>query len=151
MSSSLALLAEIRQSSERRPFEVLKLAEPLLNKGSITQAGDDVWVVYEQIFLSAIDEGQIELAKAILIILQKRFSGSQRVKRLYGLINEAAGHPDESKMLYNEIIDKDETNVLACKRVIAMLKAQGKYAQAIKELVSYLDIYANDYEGWLEL
>ncbi|KAJ2704793.1 tetratricopeptide repeat domain-containing protein [Coemansia sp. IMI 203386] len=151
MSSSLALLAEIRQSSERRPFEVLKLAEPLLNKGSITQAGDDVWVVYEQIFLSAIDEGQIELAKAILVILQKRFSGSQRVKRLYGLINEAAGHPDESKMLYNEIIDKDETNVLACKRVIAMLKAQGKYAQAIKELVSYLDIYANDYEGWLEL
>ncbi|KAJ1647780.1 tetratricopeptide repeat domain-containing protein [Coemansia erecta] len=151
MSSSLALLAEIRQSSERRPFEVLKLAEPLLNKGTISQAGDDVWLVYEQVFLAAIDEGQIELAKAILITLQKRFSGSQRVKRLYGLVNEAAGHPGESKKLYDEIIEKDETNVLASKRIVAMLKAQGRYAQAIKELVSYLDVYANDFEGWLEL
>ncbi|KAJ1892597.1 hypothetical protein LPJ71_007391, partial [Coemansia sp. S17] len=58
MSNSLALLAEIRQSSERRPFEVLKLAEPLMLKRSVSQAGDDAWLVYEQIILAALDEGQ---------------------------------------------------------------------------------------------
>ncbi|KAJ2721931.1 tetratricopeptide repeat domain-containing protein [Coemansia sp. Benny D115] len=151
MSSSLTLLSEIRQSAERRPYEILKLAEPLLNKGTITQAGDDVWVVYEQIFMAAIDEGEIELAKTILAILHKRFDGSQRVKRLYGLVNEAAGHPDEAKKLYTEMLDKDPTNILAHKRMIAILKSQGQYTMAIKELVSYLDTHANDFEGWLEL
>ncbi|KAI9500634.1 tetratricopeptide repeat domain-containing protein [Coemansia spiralis] len=151
MSSSLKLLAEIRQSSERRPFEVLKLSEPLLNKGSISQAGDDVWLVYEQVFIAAIDEGEIDVAKAVLEILHKRFGGSQRVKRLYGMINEAVGYPDEAKKLYDEMLEKDATNVLASKRLIALLKSQGQYSIAIQELVSYLDTHGNDFEAWLEL
>ncbi|KAI8322640.1 TPR-like protein [Martensiomyces pterosporus] len=151
MSSSLALLAEIRQSSERRSFEVLKLAEPLLNKGTIKQAGDDIWIVYEQIFIAAIDEGQTDLAKTILDILYKRFNGSQRVKRLYGLVNESVGHSDVARKLYEEMLATDETNVLASKRLIAILKSEGQYAQAIQELNTYLDTHSNDFEGWLEL
>ncbi|KAJ1721275.1 tetratricopeptide repeat domain-containing protein [Coemansia erecta] len=150
--SSLALLAEIRQSSERRPYEVLKLAEPLLNSSNqLTSATDDAWLVYEQVFLSALDEGQIDLAKALLHILHSRFPSSQRVKRLYGLVNEAAGHPDESHKLYSEVVDKDPTNVLALKRIIALLKAEGKMALAANELVGYLDTHGNDFEAWLEL
>ncbi|KAJ2026823.1 hypothetical protein H4S03_008515, partial [Coemansia sp. S3946] len=72
MSNSLALLAEIRQSSERRPFEVPKLAEPLMLKRSVSQAGDDAWLVYEQIILAALDEGQVDLAKSVLFILDTR-------------------------------------------------------------------------------
>ncbi|KAJ2355174.1 tetratricopeptide repeat domain-containing protein [Coemansia erecta] len=151
MSSSLDLLAEIRQSSERRPFAVLKLAEPLLNTNGVSRAGDDAWLIYEQVFVAAIDEGQIELAKALLVILRKRFTSSQRVKRLYGMINEAVGHPDEAKTIYAEMIEKDETNVLASKRLIALLKAHGHVAEAIKQLVAYLDIHCNDFEAWLEL
>ncbi|KAJ2657237.1 tetratricopeptide repeat domain-containing protein [Coemansia sp. RSA 1200] len=152
MSSSLKLLGEIRQSSERRPFEVLKLAEPLLNKGSIAQAGDEVWLVYEQVFLAAIDEGQIDVAKAVLEILHNRFGEeSQRVKRLYGLVSEATGHPEDAKRLYDDMLEKDATNVLANKRLIALLKSQGQYVQAIQELVSYLDTHGNDFEAWLEL
>ncbi|KAJ1767921.1 tetratricopeptide repeat domain-containing protein [Coemansia sp. RSA 1813] len=152
MSASLKLLSEIRQSSERRPFEVLKLSEPLLNKGAISQAGDEVWLVYEQVFLAAIDEGQIDVAKAVLAILHSRFGEeSQRVKRLYGLVSEATGHPDEAKQLYDEMLEKDATNVLANKRLIALLKSQGQNVQAIQELVSYLDTHGNDFEAWLEL
>ncbi|KAI7832035.1 hypothetical protein BX661DRAFT_179692 [Kickxella alabastrina] len=151
MSTSLTLLSEIRQSSERRPFDVLKLSKPLLSKGTVTQAGDDAWLVYEQIFLAAIDEGQIELAKTVLNILRKRFDDSQRVKRLYGLINEASSQPGEAKKLYDEILEKDPTNVLAHKRIIALLKSQGQHMMAIKELVEYLDTHGNDFEGWLEL
>ncbi|KAJ2779133.1 tetratricopeptide repeat domain-containing protein [Coemansia interrupta] len=149
--SSLALLAEIRQSSERLPYEVLKLAEPLLNNNQLTSSTEDAWLVYEQVFLAALDEGQIDLAKSLLHILRTRFPASQRVKRLYGLVNEAAGHPDESQNLYAEITSADPTNVLALKRVIALLKAQGKLALAANELVAYLDTHGNDFEAWLEL
>ncbi|KAJ2548870.1 tetratricopeptide repeat domain-containing protein [Coemansia sp. RSA 1933] len=152
MSSSLKLLSEIRQSSERRPFEVLKLSEPLLNKGTISQAGDEAWLVYEQVFLAAIDEGQIDVAKAVLSILHERFGEeSQRVQRLNGLLSEATGKPDEAKKLYGEMLDKDATNVLANKRLIALLKSQGQPVQAIHELVTYLDTHGNDFEAWLEL
>ncbi|KAJ1853208.1 tetratricopeptide repeat domain-containing protein [Coemansia sp. RSA 1822] len=151
MSSSLELLAEIRQSSERRPFAVLKLAEPLLNTSGVSRAGDDAWLVYEQVFVSAIDEGQIELAKAVLVILRTRFPSSQRVKRLYGMINEAVGHPDEAKTIYKEMLETDETNVLASKRLIALLKAYGHIGETVKQLVAYLDIHNNDFEAWLEL
>ncbi|KAJ2629043.1 tetratricopeptide repeat domain-containing protein [Coemansia sp. RSA 1694] len=151
MNNSLALLAEIRQSSERRSFEVLKLAEPLMLKGSVSQAGDDAWLVYEQILLAALDEGEIALAQSVLFLLDTRFNGSQRVKRLSGLVKEALGQSDEAHALYTEMLDKDATNVLASKRLIALLKAQGHIQQAIKELVTYLDTHGNDFEAWLEL
>ncbi|KAJ2256929.1 tetratricopeptide repeat domain-containing protein [Coemansia sp. RSA 455] len=146
MSNSLALLAEIRQSSERRPFEVLKLAEPLMLKRSVSQAGDDAWLVYEQIILAALDEGQ-----SVLFILDTRFKDSQRVKRLSGLVMEALGHSDEAQTLYTEMLEKDATNVLASKRLIAILKSQGQTTLAIRELVTYLDTHGNDFEAWLEL
>ncbi|KAJ2157907.1 tetratricopeptide repeat domain-containing protein [Coemansia sp. RSA 552] len=152
MSVVLGLLAEIRQSSERRPFEVLKLAEPLLNANQEKRAGDDVWLVYEQVFVAAIDEGQLEVAKAVLALLHKRFQGgSQRVKRLYGMINEAAGHPDEAKKIYDEMLVADETNVLAHKRLVALLKGSGQQLEAIAMLVQYVDTHSNDFEAWLEL
>ncbi|KAJ1671221.1 tetratricopeptide repeat domain-containing protein, partial [Coemansia sp. RSA 25] len=106
----------------RRSFEVLKLAEPLMLKGS-----------------------------SVLFLLDTRFNGSQRVKRLSGLVKEALGQSDEAHALYTEMLDKDATNVLASKRLIALLKAQGHIQQAIKELVTYLDTHGNDFEAWLEL
>ncbi|KAJ2452390.1 tetratricopeptide repeat domain-containing protein [Coemansia sp. RSA 2336] len=152
MSAALSLLADIRQSSERRPLAVLKLAEPLLNaQSSIASNSDDVYLVYEQVFIAALDEGQIELAKALLVLLRKRFTSSERVKRLYGMINECVGHPEEAQLIYSQMHEKDNTNVLAHKRLIALLKSQGQLGEAIKMLVSYLDTHTNDFEAWLEL
>ncbi|KAJ2003331.1 tetratricopeptide repeat domain-containing protein [Coemansia thaxteri] len=149
--SALSLLAEIRQSSERRSFEVLKLAEPLLLNRSLSQASEDAWLVYEQIFLAAIDEGQMDLAKSVLFLLDKRFDGSQRVRRLHGLVNEACGQASEAEVIYTEMLSKDPTNVLASKRLIAQLKARGQLHLATQELVTYLDTHSNDFEAWLEL
>ncbi|KAJ2781939.1 tetratricopeptide repeat domain-containing protein [Coemansia javaensis] len=152
MSNAVQLLAEIRQSSERRPFEVLKLAEPLLGSGGGLGTGADAWLAYEQVFVAAIDDGEMELARAVLGRLHKRFgAGSQRVKRLAGMFNEAAGHAAEAKRMYGEMLAADETNVLASKRLIAMLKAQGQLGEATAQLVAYLDTHGNDFEAWLEL
>ncbi|KAJ2740323.1 tetratricopeptide repeat domain-containing protein [Coemansia pectinata] len=120
-------------------------------KRSVSQAGDDAWLVYEQIILAALDEGQIDLAKSVLFILDTRFKDSQRVKRLSGLVMEALGHTDEAQTLYTEMLEKDATNVLASKRLIALLKSQGQIPLAIRELVTYLDTHGNDFEAWLEL
>ncbi|KAJ2798507.1 Inositol phosphatase SIW14 [Coemansia helicoidea] len=151
MSSPLELLAELRQSSERRPLETLKLAAPVLNTGAAARAGDDRWLVYEQVFVAAIDDGDMDLAKTVLALLHKQFDGSQRVRRLYGMYNDAAGHPEAAKRLYDEMLAADETNVLASKRLIAQLKAQGHVAEAVGRLVEYVDTHANDFEAWLEL
>ncbi|KAJ2789271.1 tetratricopeptide repeat domain-containing protein, partial [Coemansia linderi] len=49
------------------------------------------------------------------------------------------------------MLDKDPTNVLASKRLIAILKSQGQTSLAISELVTYLDTHGNDFEAWIEL
>ncbi|KAJ1729787.1 tetratricopeptide repeat domain-containing protein, partial [Coemansia biformis] len=71
--------------------------------------------------------------------------------RLYGMFNDAAGHPAVAKKLYGEMLETDATNVLASKRMIAQLKAKGEAAEAIAQLVVYVDTHANDFEAWLEL
>ncbi|KAJ2341685.1 tetratricopeptide repeat domain-containing protein, partial [Coemansia sp. RSA 2671] len=76
---------------------------------------------------------------------------SQRVKRLSALVQESAGRPTDAKALYLEMLDKDPTNVLASKRLIAILKSQGQTSLAISELVTYLDTHGNDFEAWIEL
>jgi tetratricopeptide (TPR) repeat protein len=40
---------------------------------------------------------------------------------------------------------------LAAKRQIAVLKSRGKYQEAISALVTLLDTYHSDQEGWMEL
>ncbi|KAJ2395719.1 tetratricopeptide repeat domain-containing protein [Coemansia sp. RSA 2603] len=149
--SSLALLAEIRQSSERRPYAVLKLAEPLLNRGEISSTSEDTWLVYEQVLLAALDEGQQTLADSLLGLLRTRFPTSHRVQRLEGLVKEAMGNPDDARALYNTVVSADPTNVLVLKRIIALLIAQDKPSLAIKELVAYLDTHGNDFEAWIQL
>ena len=58
---------------------------------------------------------------------------------------------DDALKAYDEMIKKDESNSLFYKRKVAILLAQQKISDAIKELVEYLKKFMNDHEGWLEL
>ncbi|MGH0136195.1 UNVERIFIED_CONTAM: hypothetical protein FKN15_060060 [Acipenser sinensis] len=49
---------------------------------------------------------------------------------------------DEALKMYNDILQDDSTNTAARKRKIAILKAQGKSTEAIRELNEYLEHYA---------
>lgn len=51
---------------------------------------------------------------------------------------EAQERYDDALKVLDSIIKKDETNSAPRKRKIAVLKAQGKYVEAIKELTDYL-------------
>ena len=49
------------------------------------------YAFYEQIFTGALDYGDLELARVHLDLLKKQFAESSRVKRLEGMMAEAAG------------------------------------------------------------
>lgn len=64
---------------------------------------------------------------------------------------EAEGKLDEAQAVYDTILQEDDTNMLASKRQIALLKARNKEYEMIKALTDYLDTYYDDQEAWLEL
>ncbi|CAM9429902.1 unnamed protein product, partial [Heterosigma akashiwo] len=79
--SSLELLAYMRAHKVRRPDLVFKYGVKLLN----SSLGDEVWTIYEQVFMASLDLGEQEVANHALNALKKKFPGSSRVKRLAGL------------------------------------------------------------------
>lgn len=64
---------------------------------------------------------------------------------------EAEGKLDEAQELYNKILEEDDTNLMASKRQIALLKARGKHTEAVTALTEFLDTYYDDHEAWAEL
>lgn len=83
--------------------------------------------------------------------LEAKFKGSSRVKRLYAMLLEYQESYDDAKRVYESLLKEDPTNVLTIKRLIAMLKAQGKPIEAIRELNKYIEKFMSDYEAWGEL
>ncbi|ORY06442.1 TPR-like protein [Basidiobolus meristosporus CBS 931.73] len=150
-NTAYARLHDLNLTGERRPDVVVELGEKILFGGYARQLGDEVWGVYEQVLIAALDEGRFDLAKACLDKLQARFSKSHRVQRLQGMSLEAEGKLDEAYNLYSDILTEDPTNIMAVKRQIAIQKARGSTIEAIQSLSKYLDIHFNDIEAWLEL
>ncbi|KAG1472453.1 hypothetical protein G6F56_001531 [Rhizopus delemar] len=84
--------------------------------------------------------------------LKDRFTESSfRFRRLLGMRYEAEGKLNEAQEVYDSILKEDETNLLASKRQIALLKANHKEKEMIQALTKYLDTYYDDCEAWLEL
>ncbi|CAG8554487.1 15146_t:CDS:2 [Cetraspora pellucida] len=147
---AIETLHELRKSGERKSDLVVSLGERLL-RDYTRKLGDEIWPIYEQVFISALDQGNDALAKTCFEKLEKRFPGSPRVKILEGMKLEAEDKLDEALRLYDEILEKDDSNIAASKRRIAVFKAKGQYQQAMEALTKYLDDFYNDTEGWLEL
>ncbi|KAF9582282.1 ER membrane complex subunit 2, partial [Lunasporangiospora selenospora] len=109
------------------------------------------WPVYEQVAIAALDIGDDDLAQKCIKALEAQFPGSARVRRLHGMTLEAQGNLKDAGIIYKEILQEDETNVLAAKRQVMLLRAMELPSEAIGALVKYLDINYTDFEGWLQL
>uniref|UniRef100_A0A4W6EAB8 ER membrane protein complex subunit 2 n=1 Tax=Lates calcarifer TaxID=8187 RepID=A0A4W6EAB8_LATCA len=121
-------LRKWREDNCRNSEQIVDVGEELISEHA-SKLGDDIWIIYEQVMIAALDCSRDDLALTCLQELRKQFPDSHRVKRLSGMRLEA----------------------LERKRKISILKAQGKSAEAIRELNEYLEQFVGDQEAWHEL
>lgn len=145
-----SMLRKFREEQGRRSDEVLELWRDYLcdNPKSL---GAEEWVIIEQVAIAACDCGDFLLANDCYKSLKIQFPSSMRVSILQGLILEAEESYEKALELYGKLLEKDDTNSLIRKRRVAVLRAQNRSSEAIKELNDYLQKYMSDFEGWLEL
>ncbi|KAK6490852.1 ER membrane protein complex subunit 2 [Huso huso] len=143
-------LRKWREENYRNSEQIVEVGEELIQEHA-SKLGDDIWIIYEQVMIAALDCSRDDLATTCLHELKKQFQGSHRVKRLAGMRLEALERYDEALKMYNDILQDDSTNTAARKRKIAILKAQGKSTEAIRELNEYLEQFVGDQEAWHEL
>uniref|UniRef100_A0A8D3DZA5 ER membrane protein complex subunit 2 n=1 Tax=Scophthalmus maximus TaxID=52904 RepID=A0A8D3DZA5_SCOMX len=165
-------LRKWREDNCRNSEQIVDVGEELIGEHS-SKLGDDIWIIYEQVMIAALDCSRDDLAlvslaetfqgrwfvlenprvsvETCLQELRKQFPDSHRVKRLSGMRLEALERYDEANKHYDTILQDDPTNTAARKRKISILKAQGKSAEAIRELNEYLEQFVGDQEAWHEL
>lgn len=114
-------------------------------------AGSDLWAILEQAVPACLMQKDLAGAEKYLARLKAQFKNSSRVKRLEGLLLEAQGKFDAAKTLYDAMITAQPANRLAHKRRAALAKARGDPRAFMEALSSYLDIFSDDAEAWLEM
>lgn len=139
-----------REEPLRNSEEVVEFGECLLLEHG-NKLGDELWTIYEQVFLASLDCGKLDLATMCLKELNTQFPGSMRVKKLKGMRLEALERYEEAEKIYDKILEAEPANSVAYKRKIAILKSQNKIPEAIKELNEYLKKFMSDQEAWMEL
>jgi len=139
-----------RDEHPRRSEECVEIWEHVLSRHP-NDLGDELWPVYEQVCISAVDCTRIDVAQECLAALTQRFPTSHRVARLSGMRFEALGRYDDALKLYDSVIKMDESNSSCRKRKVAVYKSQGHIQEAIRELNDYLKKFMNDTEAWVEL
>ncbi|WKX95480.1 hypothetical protein Q1695_012160 [Nippostrongylus brasiliensis] len=143
-------LREWRETNSRRSEEVVELWEHVVSR-SPSCFGDELWIVYEQVCVAALDCARLDLASECISALKRRFPRSSRVMRLQAMHHEASEQFDTALAFYERLIEDDPTNNSFRKRKVAVLLAQGLRLEAIRELNDYLKIFLNDSEAWLQL
>lgn len=134
----------------RTSQDVLELWEKYVET-AINKFGDEKWLVYEQVYMAALDCHNIGIATDCIAALRAQFPHSVRVQKLIAMRHEAAGNFDTAQRIYQDILEDDETNALVRKRLISCLKSQNKPREYITELIEYLKFFQADHEAWLEL
>uniref|UniRef100_A0A087YMW0 ER membrane protein complex subunit 2 n=1 Tax=Poecilia formosa TaxID=48698 RepID=A0A087YMW0_POEFO len=143
-------LRKWREDNCRNSEQIVDVGEELISEHA-SKLGDDIWIIYEQVMIAALDCSRDDLALTCLQELRKQFPDSHRVKRLTGMRLEALERYDEANKHYDAILQEDPTNTAARKRKISILRAQGKSTEAIRELNEYLEQFVGDQEAWHEL
>lgn len=70
---------------------------------------------------------------------------------LGGVLQEADGELSAAEECYKENVKSDPAHAASTKRIISLYKAQGKTAEAVKELNKHLEVFQCDHESWFEL
>lgn len=144
------ILQKWREENARCPEKVRDLWVNCLSK--CKSLGDERWLIVEQVAMAGMDLHDNSLTKECLTILEDKFPKSSRVRRLKIMANmELRERYEEALKTYEAMIRKDEANSVLYKRKIAILIAQKRTPEIIKELSEYLKKFMNDTEAWLEL
>uniref|UniRef100_A0A8D2KJB7 ER membrane protein complex subunit 2 n=1 Tax=Urocitellus parryii TaxID=9999 RepID=A0A8D2KJB7_UROPR len=98
-----------REENSRNSEQIVEVGEELINEYA-SKLGDDIWIIYEQVMIAALDYGRDDLALFCLQELRRQFPGSHRVKRLTGMRFEAMERYDDAVQLYDRILQEDPTN-----------------------------------------
>ncbi|KAL3993889.1 Tetratricopeptide repeat family protein [Acanthocheilonema viteae] len=144
------VLRKWREEHARRSVETVELWEHVLSRHP-RSLGDELWLVYEQVCIAALDLVRTDIVMECIQALQEKFPRSNRVLKLQAMRFEALERYDSAMHLYEQLIESDPTNMSYRKRRIAILKAQGNRQEAIRELNEYLKTFISDTEAWLEL
>lgn len=143
-------LRQWRDDNIRNSEEVIEMWLDVLSHNT-HKIGDEKWLIYEQVCLAALDCHRLDIAQECLHALDHQFPGSLRVRKLRAMEFEALERYDDALKLYESILQHDESNSVIYKRKAAVLKAQNKIPEAIKELTDYLKKFMSDHEAWMEL
>lgn len=139
-----------RDEPLRNSEEVTELGECLILEHG-NKLGDELWTIYEQVFLASIDCRKMDLATMCLRELKTQFPNSIRVEKLNAMRLESFDKYEEAEQIYEKILEAEPANAVVRKRLIAILKAQNRVGEAIKELNEYLKKFMSDQEAWNEL
>ena len=139
-----------RDEPLRNSEEVTELGECLILEHG-NKLGDELWTIYEQVFLASIDCRKMDLATMCLRELKTQFPKSIRVEKLNAMRLEAFEKYEEAEQIYNKILEAEPANAVVRKRLVAIHKAQNRVGEAIKELNEYLKKFMSDQEAWTEL
>jgi len=139
-----------RDENMRKSQDILELWDTIVSQ-YINKFGDEKWLVYEQVCVAALDCHNLLVASNCIAALRNQYPKSIRVKKLYAMKFEATEQYEKALQKYEEILEEDETNAHAKKRIISCLKSQNKIKEYINELNDYLKTYQADHEAWLEL
>ncbi|MEQ2225971.1 ER membrane complex subunit 2, partial [Ilyodon furcidens] len=102
-------LRKWREENCRNSEQIVDVGEELISEHA-SKLGDDIWIIYEQVMIAALDCSRDDLALTCLQELRKQFPDSHRVKRLTGMRLEALERYDEANKHYDAILQEDPTN-----------------------------------------
>ncbi|KAF9530621.1 tetratricopeptide repeat domain 35 [Crepidotus variabilis] len=151
VQGALAKLASYRAKNTRESRQTFETGLLVLKSGKTSGLGDEEWSFYEQLILSALDIGRIDVADQCLTKLSVKFPESPRVDVLNGIRMEATESPEKVLAYYDHLMKIDPANVSAWRRRVSVLRRLGRLDKAVEELNELLDTVYTDSEGWLEL
>ncbi|PAV86390.1 hypothetical protein WR25_15385 [Diploscapter pachys] len=146
----MTTLKEWRETGVRRSEEVVEIWEHVLSRSPVSLS-DQLWLVYEQVCIAALDASRFDLASECISRLDERFPKSSRVSKLIAMRYEAMENYNAAAEIYEKLIEGDPTNNSYRKRKIAVMLALGHYQDAIRDLNEYLKTFLNDNEAWIQL
>jgi len=158
------ILLSVREGRLSRPDLVVKYGCYLLSHHS-KRLGPEQWAMYEQVYIALLQYGKfskfngavgmepddMRLAQEYYTNLSAQFPDSLRVKRLEGMMWEAKGEFELAMNEYDDILKDDPNNMFAVKRQVALLRARGRPADAVRKLVDHLSVVCSDSEAWVQL
>ncbi|XP_017777613.1 PREDICTED: ER membrane protein complex subunit 2-like [Nicrophorus vespilloides] len=139
-----------RETNARKSNEVLYHWHLSLNI-NLNKLGNEKFLIVEQVCIAAFDCYQLDVANECIKLLSSEFPQSLRVKKYKAMRYEAQEDYVKALEILDSIIKADKSNSAPKKRKIAILKAQGRYVEAIRELTDYLKTFMADAEAWQEL